>query len=198
MVRYFACLGMIVSLFSGCDGRNTPEPGRKTSVDPVNPGVGVKSGTNVETKAAVCELVAIGGSKVSGTIMFEKEGDVVHVRGQVSGLSPGSHGFHVHERGDLTDRDTGKSAGDHYNPTEKPHGRHDDQERHVGDLGNIEANAEGIASIDLKDKIIRLDGEHSIIGRSLVIHEKADMFTQPAGDAGGRIAFGRIDAKQPE
>lgn len=197
MIRYLACVGFILTLCSGCDDRKNADPDRTTAVEDSAKNAATQSSSG-ETTEAVCELVAIGGSQVSGTIMFKKEGNVVHVRGQVSGLSPGQHGFHVHERGDLTDRDTGKSAGDHYNPTQKDHGRHDDTERHVGDLGNIEANEEGIADIDLKDTVIQLDGEHSIVGRSLVVHEKADQFTQPAGDAGGRIAFGRIDARQPE
>ncbi len=115
----------------------------------------------------------------------------------MSGLAPGQHGFHVHESGDLSDTATGKSTGGHFNPTEHEHGKPSDSDRHVGDLGNIEADQTGVANIDVIDTVISLSGPNSIVGRGLVIHAQADQFTQPSGDAGDRVAIGVIESAKP-
>jgi Cu-Zn family superoxide dismutase len=78
-----------------------------------------------------------------------------------------------------------------------PHGAPDTKERHVGDLGNVDANAEGVATVDEYDRLLRLRGHDSIIGRAVVVHEKADTFVQPSGAAGGRVAFGVIGWAKP-
>lgn len=141
---------------------------------------------------AICVIRPIGDSGVSGTLHLVKIGDNVEIRGVIEGLTPGKHGFHIHEFGDLSDAKTGKSAGGHFNPTNQPHGRHDAEQRHVGDLGNIEADKDGKANVNIRDSVIELEGANSIIGLSVVIHADADKFTQPAGDAGARVAFGVI------
>ncbi len=146
----------------------------------------------MQVEHAVCALSPIGESGVSGTIEFARDGDRIHVTGKITGLDPGKHGFHVHQFGDLTNRETGKSAGGHFNPTDQPHGRRDADERHVGDLGNITANEDGVAEVDITDDVIRLNGPHSIIGRALIVHAMEDQFTQPTGDAGSRVAGGVI------
>ncbi|GAA4467958.1 hypothetical protein GCM10023156_58530 [Novipirellula rosea] len=138
-------------------------------------------------------MIPIGDSKVKGAISFTQDGDMLKIHGEVTGLKPGKHGFHVHENGDLSDKETGKSAGGHFNPTNQPHGKMTDEKRHVGDFGNIEANQEGIAMIDKEDSVIALSGVHSILGRAIVIHADEDQFTQPTGDAGDRVAFGKIE-----
>src|SRR5690606_1905976 len=121
--------------------------------------------------------------------------DGLHLKGKIIGLTPGMHGFHIHEYGDLSDR-SGKSAGDHFNPTGAKHGPPGSKESHAGDLGNVEANNEGVAMIDIKAKDLKL---HFVLGRSLVVHEKADDFeSQPSGDAGGRLAVGVIGVADPE
>ena len=112
--------------------------------------------------------------------------------GVIRGLKPGVHGLHIHQFGDLTDTEKGLSAGEHYNPTNRPHGAPESRRRHVGDLGNITANAQGTATVAKSDTVIRLTGAHSIIGRSLVVHAGADKFTQPSGDSGARVAFGVV------
>lgn len=89
------------------------------------------------------------------------------IHAEFEGLKPGKHGFHVHEFGDQTDGCT--SAGAHFNPLEKNHGAPDAAERHVGDLGNVEADASGKAILDITDKMISLTGEHSVIGRCMVV-----------------------------
>jgi len=150
---------------------------------------------NEDVINAVAEMVAIGDSGVTGTVRFTQREDKVEVRGEITGLEPGKHGFHVHEKGDLSDKKEGKSAGGHFDPTDQPHGRPSDEERHVGDLGNIVADENGKATINIDDDVISLRGENSILGRSLMVHAKADEFTQPTGDAGGRVSFGLIEKK---
>ena len=86
--------------------------------------------------------------------------------------------------------------GPHYNPLDNQHGGPDSAERHVGDLGNIEADADGNGTLELTDNIIQLSGEHSIIGRSVIIHAQEDDLgtTDPAemGNAGAKVACGTI------
>jgi superoxide dismutase, Cu-Zn family len=147
---------------------------------------------SAKVERAIAVLQATEESGVKGTIHFIQRGDIVEVTGKIMGLEPGKHGFHVHEFGDLTDMKMGKSAGDHYNPTGEPHGKPDSHERHVGDLGNIEADENGVAEIRIRDKLLKLNGAHSILGRAIVVHAKADEFTQPSGDAGDRVALGVI------
>lgn len=147
---------------------------------------------------AVAVLQPIGQSGASGTVHFVKQGEEVKVKGRITGLTPGKHGFHIHEFGDLTDMETGKSAGSHYNPTDMPHGHQTDQERHLGDLGNIEANEAGVATFEFTDPILQLNGPHAIVGRGLVVHAQPDKFTQPQGDAGDRVAVGVIGIAQPD
>ena len=141
---------------------------------------------------AVAVLVAAGDSGVSGVVYFTKEADAVHVTGKVTGLKPGEHGFHVHQYGDVTGIKDGLTTGGHFNPEGKDHGKPEDKVRHVGDLGNIKADDKGVAEIDIKDSMLELAGPHSILGRGLVVHANADKFTQPTGDAGGRVAVGVI------
>ncbi len=146
---------------------------------------------------ALAVLVPIGGDAVSGEVRFERVAGGVHVTGTIRGLQPGQHGFHVHEFGDLSDDAQGASAGGHFAPEGHRHGRRTDDERHVGDLGNIEAGADGTATIDLTDEVLALSGEHSILGRALVVHAEPDTFAQPSGAAGGRVAFGVIGIAGP-
>ena len=158
-----------------------------------------KKGQGERVRRAVAVLLPTEGNRIAGTVYFtQQRGGEVEITGRIAGLEPGKHGFHVHQYGDLTNLDTGDSAGGHYNPTDMPHGRPEAEERHVGDLGNIEANQSGVAEINMRDDVIRLNGPHSIVGRALVVHAKADEFTQPSGDAGDRVALGVIGIAQPQ
>jgi len=140
-----------------------------------------------------------GDGVVTGTIHFEQAAgsNPVHIFGEINGLSAGTHGFHVHEFGDLTDKCI--SAGAHWNPAKKTHGAPADSVRHEGDLGNVEAGADGKATVDLNDRVLTLSGADSIIGRTVVVHEKADDLgrggteeSKKTGSAGGRLACGVI------
>jgi Cu-Zn family superoxide dismutase len=142
---------------------------------------------------ATCKLESKSGSKATGMVTFTKTGDVVQVVGDITGLTAGKHGIHIHEKGDCSAADAA-SAGAHFNPGQHKHGGPVTAERHEGDLGNIEADASGKAHIDWKGKM-SLSGADSIIGKSLVVHEKEDdLKTDPSGNSGARIACGVIEA----
>ena len=142
---------------------------------------------------AVAELHPTAGNKVSGTVTFTEVADGVQVQADITGLTPGKHGFHVHEFGDCSASDAA-SAGAHFNPTNQPHAGPDAQARHVGDMGNIEADASGAGKVNYLDHNISLaNDQRSVVGRSVVVHAKADdLKTQPAGDSGARVACGVI------
>jgi superoxide dismutase, Cu-Zn family len=142
---------------------------------------------------AIAVLHPTPDNKVNGTVTFTEEADGVRVQVDLTGLTPGKHGFHVHEFGDCSAPDLA-SAGGHFNPTNKPHAGPDDAERHVGDMGNVEADASGAAKLEYVDHEISLaNDQRCIIGRSVIVHAKADdLKSQPAGDSGSRIACGVI------
>jgi Cu-Zn family superoxide dismutase len=146
---------------------------------------------------AIAVIHPIGDSGVLGVVAFTQKGDVVEVRGTIQGLKPGKHAFHVHQWGDCSSRD-GMAAGGHFNPDMKHHGGPDSEDRHVGDLGNITAGPDGVANIDITDKVLSLQGGHSIIGRSVIVHAGVDdLKSDPAGNAGGRIGCGVIGIANP-
>ena len=151
-------------------------------------------GDETHNHVAVCVLLPTIGNNVTGIIKFAEENGKLHVTGTVRGLTPGKHGFHVHEYGDISGLQDGKSTGGHFSPGGHDHGKPSDEaaKRHIGDLGNIEAGEDGVATIDITDDVIDLHGEHSIIGRAIVVHAGEDKYTQPTGDAGARVAIGVI------
>jgi Cu-Zn family superoxide dismutase len=143
---------------------------------------------------AVCVLTPTQKSdgKVHGTVKFTQTSTGVEIEGTIEGLTPGKHGFHVHEFGDLSSPD-GMATGGHFDIAKHKHGAPEDADRHSGDLGNITADDSGKATIKVTDKGIALHGANSVLGRALIVHAKADdLKTQPSGDAGGRIAQGVI------
>ncbi|MGI8437399.1 MAG: superoxide dismutase family protein [Chthoniobacterales bacterium] len=150
-----------------------------------------------EPSKAIAVLHPTQGSQVKGTVTFTKSGAEIKIVADVSGLTPGKHGFHIHEFGDCSSPD-GKSAGGHFNPTNHPHAGHDVAQRHEGDMGNLTADAAGKAHLELTDKMMTMSGERSIIGRGLIVHAKADdLKSQPTGDAGARVACGVIGIAKP-
>jgi len=145
---------------------------------------------------AVALLTPTKGSEVKGRVTFTQAGRTVHVHAEISGLTPGEHGFHIHEFGVWSE--DGMASGGHFNPAMQPHAGPEKPKRHVGDLGNVTANARGNVTLDLDDRLLSFQGPHSIIGRGLVVHEKVDdLKTQPTGNAGGRLAVGVIGVAKP-
>ena len=141
---------------------------------------------------AVCVLNPTVGNTLTGSITFTQTDKGVRVVVDVQGLSKGKHGFHIHEFGDCSAPD-GTSAGGHFNPMGKTHGAPMDMSRHIGDMGNIDVDESGKAHLDYVDTMMSLNGDHSIIGRSVILHKNEDdMKTQPTGNAGPRIACGVI------
>jgi Cu-Zn family superoxide dismutase len=135
---------------------------------------------------------------VSGTVTFAKTDTGVHVTAKLTGLPPGTHGFHIHEFGDCSAADF-SSAGGHFNPAGKSHASPKDTEHHEGDLGNIEAGKDGSATLDYVEAGLSFEGAGSILGRGVIVHVNPDDFkTQPTGNAGGRAGCGVIGAAKGE
>lgn len=144
---------------------------------------------------ATAILSPASGSSVRGTVKFIQEKDGIRVEAEITGLSPGKHGFHIHEKGDCSAPDA-SSAGGHFNPTGMPHAGPMDHQRHVGDFGNLEADESGKAKYSRSFSDLKITGETSILGKAVIVHAKADdLKTQPSGDAGGRVACGVIEKK---
>ena len=102
------------------------------------------------------------------------------------------NGFHIHEFGDIS-RPDGQAAGGHFNPHNHEHNGPESLQRHVGDLGNIEADNYGYAYYEAVDPQMSFSGKASVIGRAVIIHANDDdLTTQPTGDAGGRVGQGVI------
>src|SRR5207302_3088270 len=100
---------------------------------------------------AICVMTPTKGSKVHGVVTFTRKGDAIEITGEITGLTPGKHGFHVHEYGDLNS-DDGMATGGHFNPDKKMHGSPHAKDRHVGDLGNVEADQSGTVRLRMTDK----------------------------------------------
>jgi Cu-Zn family superoxide dismutase len=143
------------------------------------------------------KLVAIirptGSLNVRGSVLFDKVDDGILITAKIGGLTPNAHhAIHIHEFGDLGSDDA-TSAGDHFNPGGHPHALPDESDRHAGDLGNLQADADGNATLSLVANNITLDaGKRGILGRAVIVHAKADDGSQPSGNAGDRIAAGVI------
>ena len=134
------------------------------------------------------------GSMIQGTVHFTDTAAGLQIKAQLSGIPPGSHAFHIHEFGSCAD--LGKAAGSHYNPLGAPHGhvlKDGIQHAHAGDLGNVLVAKDGTAALEATVKDVTLSGgKYDVAGRSVVLHEKVDDFSQPAGNAGNRIGCGVI------
>jgi Cu-Zn family superoxide dismutase len=145
-----------------------------------------------EINKAVCVLYPTEGSTVTGLVTFTKTPEGIKVVADVEGLTPGQHGFHIHQYGDCSAPDA-TSAGGHFNPQGMKHGGPTDMERHEGDFGNLEANDQGVAHLEMIDKHLSFHGESSIIGRGMIVHaDPDDLVSQPTGNAGARVACGAI------
>ena len=142
-------------------------------------------------------IVVMHQHKIKGNIIFTEYKNHCKIEIDLKGLPPGKRGFHIHERGNLSEGCS--SLCSHYNPFNKNHGGLNDKNSHVGDLGNIIVDKNGNCKNVIKAKYVKLKGEHSVIGRSIVIHEKEDDCGKglneeslKTGNAGKRIACGII------
>lgn len=154
------------------------------------------SETEAENTITV-NMSAKSGSDVKGEVHFSERHGAVLMEAKFSGLDPnGTHAIHLHEIGDCSSED-GMSTKGHWNPTEDRHGKWEDSEGyHRGDIGNLEADENGKATLSFESEewcIDCDDEEKNIIGKSIIVHADADDFeSQPTGDAGDRISCGEI------
>ncbi|MEO0514326.1 MAG: superoxide dismutase family protein [Planctomycetota bacterium] len=153
----------------------------------------------VEVYHAVAVMIPTEGNTAQGVITFDETDDGVTVTAIISGLNPNQkHGFHIHEFGDISAPD-GTATGGHYNPEGHdhilPNGTPGNPHAgHAGDLGNLQADADGNATYTKTFDNITIfdDDENPIIGRGVIIHANEDDGGQPTGNAGPRIAQGVV------
>lgn len=156
---------------------------------------GKKDSEVAPSKTIKIALAQKSDSGVSGEATFtEKDGKVTFIA-NVTGLKPGIHAIHIHEKADCSDPKA-ESAGGHWNPGAKKHGKWGVGEYHKGDIGNFPADENGNGTISFTTSewcIGCSDPQKNIVGKGLIVHEKADDYvTQPTGNAGGRVACGGI------
>jgi len=156
----------------------------------------VEETVSVEVKKLKLKLEAKSNSNVTGNVVFTEENGSVTMTAVMSGLTPGSHAIHLHEKADCSSED-GTSTGGHWNPTSEPHGIWGASEGyHKGDIGNFEADANGNGTITFATDQWCIgcgDPNKDIIGKAVIVHEGTDDFTtQPTGAAGGRVSCGAL------
>lgn len=158
--------------------------------------VGMMIGMGVEAEEIIKAQAVLNptqGNEAHGVIQFIQEPEGVRILGDIEGLTPGKHGFHIHETGDCSAPDA-TSAGGHFNPHQMSHGSPTDATRHTGDFGNVIADETGKAHVDYVDTQAALSGENSIIARGVIVHaQEDDLKTQPTGNAGARVACGVVE-----
>lgn len=128
-------------------------------------------------------------SKVMGVIQFAPTSSGMEVSGAMKDLPTGLHGLHIHKNGDCS------NPGGHFAPSGYPHGDPADRERHLGDLGNVEADASNQAVVSINVPGLALNGKNSILGRTVVVNAGLDdLSSQPSGSSGDVIGCGVIAA----
>ena len=178
----------------------TPEAAAMTGAQDATPMAAAQQATPMAAPAAAHDvpLIDANGDAV-GLATFTEDADGVTVRLLIQGLSPGDHGWHLHEFG-VCDPDTAEpfsSAGGHWNPTDQPHGGPDAAEHHVGDFGNLVASADGLAETEITTSDFTFEaGPTSVFdedGTAIIVHEGVDdLTTQPSGNSGPRYACGVV------
>lgn len=148
---------------------------------------------------AIALIAPRSGSVVQGSAVFALDGESVTLNLAIEGALPGKRGIHLHEKGDCTAPD-GMSAGPHWNPTGEMHGDPSAEAHHAGDLGNLDVDAQGRATLTYTTTEWTIGSETStatdVLGRAIIIHGNADEFTQPAGNAGPRVGCGVVTAAE--
>ncbi|KAF2517077.1 superoxide dismutase family protein [Flavobacterium foetidum] len=154
--------------------------------------IGCKTSTKSnDAKVLTVALEPKSNTSVGGTAVFTEKNGKVTFTAKITGLQPGVHAIHIHEKADCSAAD-GSSAAGHWNPTFKKHGKWGSAEYHKGDIGNFTADAKGNGTITLTTDEWCIgcgDASKDVLGKGLIVHAGADDFTtQPTGDAGGRVA----------
>jgi superoxide dismutase, Cu-Zn family len=191
-----------ISALTACEPKGSPggaaptagapagaKPAVKISSEPMKPEEMAASGG---ARAVLTPAVATAG--FSGKVTFTQEGDQLHVVADLAGVAPpGKHGFHIHETGQCDHDQHFTTAGGHFNPTGAPHGCPEAAAHHAGDLGNVIIQADGTGRLDITTSMLSLAGSSSVIGKAVILHAAPDDCTsQPAGNAGARLACGVV------
>ncbi len=199
----FSVLTSVALALMAC-GSSPPPPAPANGAAPENtvanvttaaPMAAASVDSSQNARRAQVVLKPTKGHTAAGTMTLRAEADGVRISGELTGLKPGSeHGFHIHENGNCSAPDA-TSAGGHFNPAGQSHGSMDTGAHHAGDMPNQRANAEGMVDVNASVSDISLDAgsDENVIGRALVVHQQPDDYkSQPAGNAGPRIACGVI------
>ena len=197
LIRYAAPAVLALALCAGCKSDKSDQTSKESSTS-------MAADKNKAQKPMAIAMIRPAGAaatqpsmgNVTGTAKFtQTDKDTVQMVVDLKGLAPSStHGIHVHEKGDLTAPDL-TSAGAHYDPAmTKQHGGPDSPKHHGGDAGNLQADGKGNAHLELTLKGVSINGDNALVGRSVIIHEKADdLHSNPSGNSGARIAGGVIE-----
>lgn len=149
----------------------------------------------VQLNQANVELAPTQGNRARGELVLSPDNHGLRIAGELTGLKANSaHGFHVHAVGDCSAPDA-SSAGDHFNPANASHGDPGGDNHHAGDLPNAESDAQGTATVSVRLAGLTLGdgGSHDVLGKAIVVHADPDDYSsQPAGNAGARIACGVV------
>jgi Cu-Zn family superoxide dismutase len=189
MSRLLQCLALTAVLVTiiACTLDRTPESADAHEADAFK---GVKE--------AVAVMSPTEGNNARGVLRFTETNGKIKIVAEIEGLSKNQmHAMHIHQWGDITGKN-GKATGGHYNPKSHDHGLPGKPHRHAGDLGNLQADANGKARYELTVENISIAGsKNPIVGRGVIIHAKKDDGGQPTGNAGPRIAQGVIGIRKP-
>lgn len=195
--RIYLLLFIAVFIVAACQHRpKEPEMQEQVKQDEA---IEVDKESN-EVKPFEVELMDQEGVEV-GTATFVEDEDGVHIAVNAHHLIPGEHGFHIHEKGICATPDF-ESAGGHYNPEGKEHGFDNPRGPHAGDMENLEVNEDGIVEqLVINNQITLEKGKPNSLftdeGTALMIHSNPDDYvSQPAGNAGERVACGVISKKK--
>lgn len=193
LLRHAALAATTMLVLNACS--STPEKTRRTAAPGSHPVIATIS----TAKAATVNLASASGSLVSGKLSVQPMGDGVHLTGEIGGLGANAtHAIHIHEKGDCSAADA-SSAGGHFNPSASAHGKVGSGAHHDGDMDNIVSNADGVARIDVHASSVTLGGgaSNDVAGKAVVVHAAPDDYrSQPAGNAGARVACGVIRVTQ--
>lgn len=202
-------MSALISAFAACGPSPTTEPSVPTSPpdpvadvteppEPVEDVEPLEEETEAQPQTIQAKIMAKSDSKLDGTVMLSPTEKGVKIVVNVSGVEPGKHGVHIHEKADCSAPDA-KSAGGHFNPAGHDHALPAKSPRHLGDLGNIEVKQGGTGRLEVVREGANLQegDEHSFLGRALIVHAKEDDGGQPTGNAGGRIGCAEIRSLTP-
>lgn len=172
--------------------------GLLTSCGSTDGGVSGTTGSGAPAAVmATATFVPKAATNTGGMMTFTQDSEGVTMVVVVTGLAPGKHGLHLHEKGECSEPDFA-TAGEHFNPDGQPHACPPEMSRHAGDFGNIEVGADGTGRMQLRTDRLTLDsGPNSAVGRAVIIHDMADdCTTQPSGGSGVRLGCAIVKLAQ--